>query len=66
MIWTMMKPFISAKFGRKLLYVNQLAELSEFIWLNQIPIPIEVQNFDETKLKAGLKVDYFLIIIQDS
>ncbi|CAG5104981.1 Oidioi.mRNA.OKI2018_I69.chr1.g1727.t1.cds [Oikopleura dioica] len=52
MIWTMMKPFISAKFGRKLLYVNHLAELKEFIWLNQIPIPVEVQNFDESKLKS--------------
>ena len=52
MIWAMMKPFISAKFGQKLLYVNQLADLSEFIWLNQIPIPLEVQNFDYSKLKS--------------
>jgi len=52
MIWAMMKPFISAKFGQKLLYVNQLADLSEFIWLNQIPIPLEVQNFDDSKLKS--------------
>ena len=38
------------KFGRKLTYVNNLVELEEWVWLNQISIPVEVRNFDKSKL----------------
>ena len=34
-------PF-SAKFGRKIQYVNQLSELSQFMNLDRLPIPKEV------------------------
>ena len=49
-IWTMIRPLISMKFGRKLTYVNNLSELEEWIWLNQISIPADVKNFDKSKL----------------
>ena len=49
-VWTVIRPLISMKFGRKLTYVNNLAQLEEWVWLNQISIPIEVKNYDQAKL----------------
>jgi hypothetical protein len=49
-IWTMIRPLLSMKFGRKLTYCNNLAELEDWVWLNQISIPIEVKNYDISKL----------------
>lgn len=49
-IWTMLRPFISFKFSGKLTYVNNLTELEEWVWLNQISIPVDVKNYDKSKL----------------
>jgi len=49
-VWMFLKPFISAKFGQKVVYVNHLSELNEWCYLNQLSIPVEVKNFDDKKL----------------
>jgi len=41
-VWNIFKPLISAKFGRKMRYVNFLNELASEIQLNQLPIPPSV------------------------
>ena len=38
------KPFISYKFGRKVTYINRLAELKPVLYLDQIDIPDEVKK----------------------
>jgi len=54
-VWMFLKPFISAKFGQKVTYINHLSELKEWCYINQLSIPIEVKNFDNKKLaEAGL------------
>lgn len=37
-------PYCSAKFGRKVLYVNYLHELQQHLPLSQLPIPPRVQQ----------------------
>ena len=43
-VYNLFKPAISAKFGRKVLYVNYLHELNQHLNLNQLPIPSSVQQ----------------------
>ncbi|KAI9564247.1 hypothetical protein GHT06_007985 [Daphnia sinensis] len=45
-IWQLFKPFISIKFGRKMMYVNYLSELGNHIHLNQVCIPPAVLKHD--------------------
>ncbi|XP_046444749.1 rho GTPase-activating protein 1-like isoform X2 [Daphnia pulex] len=45
-IWQLFKPFISIKFGRKMMYVNYLSELGNHIHLNQVNIPPPVLTHD--------------------
>ncbi|KAM9824604.1 rho GTPase-activating protein 8-like [Neosynchiropus ocellatus] len=53
-VWNIFKPVISHKFGKKLTYVNYLAELREHLNCDQLSIPPEVIRHDE-KLRAALK-----------
>ncbi|KAI1882195.1 hypothetical protein AGOR_G00248190 [Albula goreensis] len=53
-LWNIFKPLISHKFGRKLTYVNYLAELREHLNCEQIVIPPDVLRHDE-KLRATQK-----------
>ncbi|XP_023314743.1 rho GTPase-activating protein 1 [Trichogramma pretiosum] len=46
-IWGLFKPAISAKFGRKMMYVNYLHELAQHINLDQLIIPQQVIEHDE-------------------
>ncbi|KAM4711973.1 rho GTPase-activating protein 8-like isoform 1-T1 [Anableps anableps] len=53
-VWNIFKPLISHKFGKKLAYVNYLAELREHLSCEQLFIPADVLRHDE-KLRAAQK-----------
>uniref|UniRef100_A0A8C5B7W2 Rho GTPase activating protein 8 n=1 Tax=Gadus morhua TaxID=8049 RepID=A0A8C5B7W2_GADMO len=53
-VWNIFHPFISHKFGRKLTYVNYLAELREHVPYQQLVIPPDVLRHDE-RLRAAQK-----------
>ncbi|XP_036376001.1 rho GTPase-activating protein 8-like isoform X1 [Megalops cyprinoides] len=53
-LWSVFKPLISHKFGKKLTYVNYLAELREHLSYDQLIIPPDVLRHDE-KLRAAQK-----------
>uniref|UniRef100_A0A8B9LQU7 Rho GTPase activating protein 8 n=1 Tax=Astyanax mexicanus TaxID=7994 RepID=A0A8B9LQU7_ASTMX len=53
-IWNIFKPVISHKFGKKLTYVNYLAELREHLNYDQLIIPPAVLRHDE-ELRAAQK-----------
>lgn len=45
-LWGIFRPLISAKFGRKMMYVNYLHELAQHLQLDQIIIPQRVKDYD--------------------
>ncbi|XP_071516970.1 protein prune homolog 2-like [Panulirus ornatus] len=45
----MTRPFVSAKFARKLRFVNNLKELSNLIPMDQVCIPDRVKQYDEIR-----------------
>ncbi|ELU18753.1 hypothetical protein CAPTEDRAFT_229318 [Capitella teleta] len=45
-MWNIFKPLISAKFGRKVMYVNYLHELAQYLQLDQLSIPQRVKEYD--------------------
>jgi Rho GTPase-activating protein 1 len=45
---SLMKPFINYKFGRKISYINRIAELEPVLFLDQVDIPEEVKRYDRT------------------
>ncbi|KAG7469535.1 hypothetical protein MATL_G00129970 [Megalops atlanticus] len=45
---TIVKPFISVKFSRKLRFIHSLQELQEFIPMEHVQIPECIQEFDKT------------------
>ncbi|CAF0806247.1 unnamed protein product [Rotaria sordida] len=45
-LWPVLRSLISAKFSRKVTYINHLSELEEYVHLENIRIPVEVKNFD--------------------
>ncbi|XP_033845363.1 rho GTPase-activating protein 8-like [Periophthalmus magnuspinnatus] len=53
-VWNLFKPLISHKFGKKLTYVNYLAELKDYLNYEQLMIPPDVIKHDE-KLCAAQK-----------
>lgn len=53
-VWNIFKPLISHKFGKKLTYVNYLAELRDHLNYEQLAIPPDVLRHDE-KLRAAQK-----------
>nr|XP_020469184.1 rho GTPase-activating protein 8 isoform X4 [Monopterus albus] len=53
-VWNIFKPLISHKFGKKLTYVNYLAELRDHLNYEQLVIPPDVLRHDE-KLRAAQK-----------
>ncbi|KPJ09131.1 Rho GTPase-activating protein 68F [Papilio machaon] len=46
-VWQMLRPAISVKFGRKMMYVNSLHELQQHLGLEKIPIPEQVLEYDK-------------------
>ncbi|KAM3858909.1 rho GTPase-activating protein 8-like [Diretmus argenteus] len=53
-VWNIFKPLISHKFGKKLTYVNYLAELRDHLNYEQLIIPPDVLRHDE-RLRAAQK-----------
>ncbi|XP_058793052.1 rho GTPase-activating protein 1 isoform X2 [Phymastichus coffea] len=54
-VWQIFKPAISAKFGRKMMYVNYLEELAQYINLDQLIIPPQVLEHDEQLMLKNKK-----------
>ncbi len=46
---TMIKPFISSKFSRKIHFVNSLGELNDILPIEEASIPDKVQQYDRIK-----------------
>ncbi|PNJ37294.1 PRR5-ARHGAP8 isoform 2, partial [Pongo abelii] len=46
-LWNILKPLISHKFGKKVTYFNYLSELHEHLKYDQLIIPPEVLRYDE-------------------
>ncbi|XP_066585803.1 rho GTPase-activating protein 1 isoform X1 [Prorops nasuta] len=46
-VWKILKPAISAKFGKKMMYVNYLEELAQYVNLDQLIIPSQVLEHNE-------------------
>nr|CAD7593046.1 unnamed protein product [Timema genevievae] len=55
-VWQLFKAAISAKFGRKVMYVNYLHELKQHLDLDQLSIPEPVLEHDERLLKKNNRV----------
>uniref|UniRef100_A0A3Q3WG03 Uncharacterized protein n=1 Tax=Mola mola TaxID=94237 RepID=A0A3Q3WG03_MOLML len=53
-VWNIFKPLISHKFGKKLMYVNYLAELRDHLTYEQLVVPPDVLRHDE-KLRESQK-----------
>ncbi|CAL8104989.1 unnamed protein product [Orchesella dallaii] len=49
------KPFVSAKFGRKVMYISYLSELNQHIRLDQLCIPNAVHEYDAQLLAKEKK-----------
>ncbi|XP_067945590.1 rho GTPase-activating protein 8-like isoform X2 [Watersipora subatra] len=45
-LWNILRPFLSAKFGKKIMYVNYLHELGSHVNLHQLNIPEAVKDHD--------------------
>lgn len=50
-LWTVLQPLISHKFGKKVTYFNSLSELREHLQCDQLAVPPEVVRYDE-KLRS--------------
>ncbi|KAG8191793.1 hypothetical protein JTE90_026827 [Oedothorax gibbosus] len=51
-VWKLFKPVISAKFGKKVMYVNYLHELKQHLHFDQLAIPKPVLEHDKKLLAA--------------
>ncbi|XP_026759801.1 rho GTPase-activating protein 1-like [Galleria mellonella] len=54
-VWQMLKPAISVKFGRKMMYVNYLHELQQYLNLDKLCIPEPVLEYDKLLLSKNPK-----------
>ncbi|KAH8863023.1 Rho GTPase-activating protein [Schistosoma japonicum] len=50
-LWTLFKPFISSKMTHKVVYAETLSELEETLFVDQLPIPQRVLNYDRTLIR---------------
>ncbi|CAH8594029.1 unnamed protein product [Schistosoma turkestanicum] len=50
-LWALFKPFISSKMSNKVFYAETLSELEETLFVDQLPIPQRVLNYDKTIIK---------------
>ncbi|KAI1301873.1 Rho GTPase-activating protein 1 [Halotydeus destructor] len=58
-VWQFLKPALSVKFGKKMLYVNYLHELKPHLHLEQLLIPKEVIEHDKMLVDACRKTTWF-------
>ncbi|XP_059055267.1 rho GTPase-activating protein 1-like [Achroia grisella] len=54
-VWQMLRPAISVKFGRKMMYVNYLHELQQYLNLDKLCIPEQVLEYDKLLLSKNPK-----------
>ncbi|XP_023938660.1 rho GTPase-activating protein 8 [Bicyclus anynana] len=54
-VWQMLRPAISVKFGKKVMYVNYLHELQQHLDLDKLCIPGEVLEYDKLLLSKNPK-----------
>ncbi|KAI5640376.1 divergent CRAL/TRIO domain-containing protein [Phthorimaea operculella] len=52
-VWQMLRPAISVKFGRKMMYVNYLHELNQYLNLDKLCIPEPVLEYDRLLLSKN-------------
>ncbi|XP_045784472.1 rho GTPase-activating protein 8-like [Maniola jurtina] len=52
-VWQMLRPAISVKFGKKVMYVNYLHELQQHLDLDKLFIPEEVSEYDKRLLSKN-------------
>ncbi|CAF4749295.1 unnamed protein product [Pieris macdunnoughi] len=52
-VWQMLRPAISVKFGRKMMYVNYLHELQQYLDLDKVHIPPQVIECDKILLSKN-------------
>lgn len=52
-VWQMLRPAISVKFGRKMMYVNYLHELEQYLSLDKLSIPEMVLEYDKLLLSKN-------------
>ncbi|CAH2103647.1 unnamed protein product [Euphydryas editha] len=52
-VWQMLRPAISVKFGRKMMYVNYLHELQQHLDLDKLCIPKSVLEYDKLLLSKN-------------
>ncbi|CAH8650781.1 unnamed protein product [Schistosoma rodhaini] len=50
-LWTLFRPFISSKMSNKVVYAETLSELEETLFVDQLPIPQRVLNYDKSIVK---------------
>jgi len=55
-VYNFFKPLISVKFGRKVQYVNQLSQLSQYMDLQRLPIPKSVVDHDRKVSRSSVPV----------
>ncbi|ESO84993.1 hypothetical protein LOTGIDRAFT_168254 [Lottia gigantea] len=56
-LWNIFKPILSAKFGKKVMYVDYLVELKNHLHFDQLTVPLPVLEFDAKRVNA-LKPQY--------
>lgn len=56
-LWAIFRPFISVKFGRKMMYINYLHQLKEHLHFDQLKVPPYVLQYD-AKLVESHKPKY--------
>ncbi|KAL3173432.1 hypothetical protein MRX96_042096 [Rhipicephalus microplus] len=57
-LYQLFRPYISAKFGRKISYMNHLHELKQHVHYDQLRIPEQVLEHDRTLLSKGARLPH--------
>lgn len=55
--------FFSAKFSRKVTYINRLDQLAEYVHLDNIQIPEEVKRFEFIFNQSKIDVPLFFVFV---
>ncbi|XP_055954874.1 rho GTPase-activating protein 8 isoform X2 [Patella vulgata] len=51
-LWNIFKPILSAKFGKKVMYVDYLVELKNHLHFDQLTVPLPVLEYDGKRVNA--------------
>ncbi|KAL0851825.1 hypothetical protein ABMA28_000129 [Loxostege sticticalis] len=64
-VWQMLRPAISVKFGRKMMYVNYLHELQQYLDLEKLCIPRPVLEYDNLLLSKNPRAAEAARVLRD-